>query len=80
MAFQTIGNKKFFHPLKVEKYLENFHTQPKEHQRVAGLAMEKGKDGKGLLIMTISCHVPTPAMPTTPAAPTHVLTFHDQEC
>ena len=37
-AFQTIRNKKFFHPLKVEKYIENFHTHPKEHQRVRGRA------------------------------------------
>ena len=57
-------NKKIFHPLKVEKYLENFHTHPKEHLRVGGLAIEKGKDGisikcqQGLLIMTVSCHVP----------------------
>ena len=42
-AFQTIRNKKIFHPLKVEKYLENFHTHPKEDQRVRALAIEKGK-------------------------------------
>ena len=45
MGFQTIRNKKIFHPLKVEKYLENFHTHPKDHLGVGGLASEKGKDG-----------------------------------
>ena len=49
-AFQAIRNKKFFHPLKVEKYLENFHTHPKEHQRVGGLAILKGKEGISLSV------------------------------
>ena len=58
MGFPDHLEQKKFYPLKVEKYLENFHTHPTEHQRVCwkGYGWEGITDNDSLMPCTCACH------------------------